>query len=956
MSLSVGTRLGPYEILAPLGAGGMGEVWRARDTRLEREVAVKVLPEGLAGDPEALARFEREAKAVAALSHPNILDLHDVGVEGRVSYAVMELLEGETLRQRLQGGALPLSTAIGYGVQIAEGLAAAHAKGVVHRDLKPENLFVTREGRLKILDFGLAKRAAPVAAGTVRTEAATAVLATEPGIVLGTTGYMSPEQVRGKPVDPRSDIFSFGAVLYEMLSGTRPFQAVTPADTFAAILTKNPPPLEERLPDLPPALGQIVGRCLEKEPEARYHSAHDLAADLGAVLALASSGAVRPAAVTLPPTARSRRRFRRAVFAVVPILLVAATALVWLGRPKAALSFAPRDWILVADVQNETGQPVFDRSLFTALTVSLEQSAHANVFPRSRVTAALVRMKRDPASRVDAELGREVCLRENVRALVTCDIARAGSRYAVAARIMDPRTGEAVRSFEQQASGEDAVLPALSSLATRIREGLGESLPAIQRANRPLPLVTTESLRALEFYAQGQQLWAKGRYEEAVKLYESALQDDPGFAMAHAALGNAYMSHIYNQPFKGRDCFEKALQLASRTTDRERLLIRASSANAGGDQAEATRLYRAYLATYPDDTRVRYSLGTMLMMNKRPSEALEQFQDVIRIAPSSANAYINAATSLSQLQRHREALDFYAKAFVLEPTWEVSANLNHEYGFCLVKAGEAAKAREVFAKAVATKDLRAKGLRSLALLDLYEGKYRDAGGRLREAILTNEAGRGDLSVSRDRGFLATVLSGQGDRAGQLAELDRARVVLERLNAGVAWSARLGAMYARAGSPERAERLRESVVKNVRSASAEEMSQLHRLEGEIELARGRRALALEKLRLADREFQDGLTLESLAHGAWSSGNLSEAVTTYEALLAMDNLGWEAQQPEVIAHYSLALAYRASGQLDKARAVADKLLSLWKDADQDLPLLRKTRELRRELDRQPVEAGR
>ena len=267
MGLSVGTRLGPYEILAPLGEGGMGAVYRARDVRLDRIVAVKVLSDRLSADPEALARFQREGKTVAALSHPNILSLHDVGVDGGVSYAVMELLEGETMRERLLDGPLPPGQAIGWGVQIAEGLAAAHEKGLVHRDLKPENLFVTRGGRIKILDFGVAKR---TTTEPVHEDSSTDLMPTEPGVLVGTAAYMSPEQIRGRPVDARSDIFSFGVVLYEMLAGSRPFKGRSQADAMAAILTEEAPPLADRVGGLPPSLERIVERCLAKEPEGRY--------------------------------------------------------------------------------------------------------------------------------------------------------------------------------------------------------------------------------------------------------------------------------------------------------------------------------------------------------------------------------------------------------------------------------------------------------------------------------------------------------------------------------------------------------------------------------------------------------------------------------------------------------------------------------------------------------------
>ncbi|MFN2386118.1 MAG: protein kinase [Thermoanaerobaculia bacterium] len=315
-----GIRLGPYEILAPLGAGGMGEVYRARDTKLGREVAVKVLPEKLALDPASLARFEREARAVASLSHPNILAIHDFGREDVTAYAVMELLEGQTLRERLASGALPARKALDYAVQVAQGLAAAHEKGIAHRDLKPENLFITAEGRVKILDFGLAKVTMPEPEGT---RVPTASAGTEPGVVMGTAGYMSPEQVRGQPVDHRSDIFSFGSVLYEMLTGQRAFRGDSPAETMAAIVQKEPPELSIADPALAPALDRLVRHCLEKSPSERFQSARDMAFDLQSV----AGGWSGPQVAARPAPSRPGRK---------PLLVTAgalALALAWaLGR------------------------------------------------------------------------------------------------------------------------------------------------------------------------------------------------------------------------------------------------------------------------------------------------------------------------------------------------------------------------------------------------------------------------------------------------------------------------------------------------------------------------------------------------------------------------------------------------------------------------------------------------
>jgi eukaryotic-like serine/threonine-protein kinase len=296
MAITTRTRFGPYEIVAPLGAGGMGEVYRARDTRLERDVAVKVLPPHLGDDAVALARFEREAKAVAALSHPNILGIFDVGREGSTAYVVTELLEGETLRERLAAGALPPRKAAEYAAQMARGLAAAHEKGIVHRDLKPENVFVTGDGRVKILDFGLAKEEQPPA-NLGPTETPTRLAATDPGVVLGTVAYMAPEQVRGQPLDHRADLFAFGATLYEMLTGRRAFQRETAAETMTAILKEDPPELAAVDPKIPPGLARIVQHCLEKRPEERFQSARDLAFDLEAIAGGSTTGtqaAARP--------------------------------------------------------------------------------------------------------------------------------------------------------------------------------------------------------------------------------------------------------------------------------------------------------------------------------------------------------------------------------------------------------------------------------------------------------------------------------------------------------------------------------------------------------------------------------------------------------------------------------------------------------------------------------------
>ena len=952
MSLTPGRRLGQYEILALVGAGGMGEVYAARDARLDRKVALKVLPAGASTNTERRRRFEREARAASALNHPNICTIHETGSIEGVDYICFEYVEGVTLSALVaKSGGLPLERLLDIALPLSEALDYAHRNEIIHRDIKPSNLMVSTLGVPKILDFGLAKRESSSAADEEMTKGPP----TRPGVLLGTLPYMSPEQALMRPLDARSDVFSFGCVLYQMAAGRPPFSAASDPELLDTILHGEPIPLARIRPDLPPELERIVEKALRKDPSERYQHMSDLVADLRHLRRESSlrtaAGSTDGLQARMSSTRREHRRrwVRRALLGALPLVVVGVIGAVWMGSRQSVLSFAPRDWILVADLDNLTPDPVFDRSLVMALTVSLEQSTHANVFPRARVAGALTRMKRDLASRIDAELGREICRRENIRALVSSSIARVGPRYALSARIVDPSTGESIRSYVEQADGADGVLPALSSLARDIRRGLGESLQSIEQRNRALPQVTTPSLPALQLYADGQRSWSKGQHSEGVKLYEAALQLDPEFAMAYAALGNAYSSFIFNQPVKGRGYFDKALQLSARTTERERLTIEATAAASAGNIREAERAYGAYLTTYPDDTVIRYSFGTMLMRNNRQAEALEQFMDVIRASPQDARALINAATSYVGLNQYPKALEYYRMAFELEPAWELGGNLNHEYGFVLVKSGDASKAREVFSKAVNSQDSKAGGLRSLALLEMYEGRYRDAEIKLREAVVLNRAAQAPLSEARNLMFLAQVREGRGAKADALAELDRAATLLAPLDTDVGWYATLGSLLARAGAASKARRQLAVVARRADAASPSEMSDLHRLEGEIALAEKQHGKAIDSFALADREVRSGLTLEGLANAYLVAGRSAEAIATYEALLALDGLGSEVEHPWLAAHYTLTDACRRNNQADRARHAVDMLLQFWKDADPDLPVVVQTRELRRRLDR-------
>lgn len=962
MPLPAGSRLGPFQIASLIGAGGMGEVYRATDTRLGREVALKVLPPQLADDPERRARFEREARAVSALNHPNICTIHDVGRADGVDYICFELVEGRSLVS-LATGDIALDALLDIALPLADALDYAHRLGIVHRDLKPTNVMVSNLGVPKILDFGLAR----TRASSVGADAETTVGRTHIGAVVGTAPYMSPEQALGREVDSRSDVFAFGCVLYELATGQAAFRGASQTAILDRVLHDDPVPLSRLRPDLPASLELVVNKALRKDPRERYQHMSDLAADLrhlrreSAEATQASPWGARPASQTARPSstrhlpsmsASARRRTWRALAVATPVLIAVIAVALWFTGRSPALSFAPRDWVLVADFDNQTGNPLFDRSLQAAFLVGLEQSTHANVVPRTRVAAALRRMGKPDTQAVGEELGREICIRENIQGLVRCGIGRVGHAYSISARLIDPQSGRTLRSYLERADTEAGILDALGRVSEAVRRDLGESLAAIGQANRPLPQVTTSSLEALNLYVDARQLWGKGEYKQATTQMEAALQRDPDFAMAHAFLGSAYLSHVFSRVEQGKRHAERALELASRTTDRERAYIQAVYQHDLGRLDEAAQSYALYLRNWPDDLRVRSRLADLLRQTGRLDEAIREYQELVRLAPAdAASPYINMATSYTQSQHYREAIDAYRKGFALEPDAITSGTLNHEYGFTLVKAGERDEARKVFALALEQPETRARGLRSLGLLDLFEGKHGAAAARFEEAALDNEARKNTLSAARDHLFLAIVRDGQGDVPARLRELEKAASFLEGYTPPVWMVARLGAHFARAGAGKRASQLLARVRAAADRNDVRERGCVHFLEGEVALAGGRLDEAARALELAEREVAANAraeVLSALARAARARKG-PDATRRGEALVEDEkSVGWEPQQDWLAAHYHLASAYARAGDVETARRRLGTLLALWKDADAGLPLLRQAKTLATQLE--------
>jgi DNA-binding winged helix-turn-helix (wHTH) protein/tetratricopeptide (TPR) repeat protein len=632
-------------------------------------------------------------------------------------------------------------------------------------------------------------------------------------------------------------------------------------------------------------------------------------------------------------------------FAALGLAVIAGLGY-WLSVGRAALSFSSRDWVLVADFENYTGDSRFDKALLMPLKVALEQSPRANIVPGARVNSALGRMRKPADQAVNEEIGREICVRESIRALLVPTVTRAGQQYALSARLLDPKDGSVARSFSERARTEDELLTALDRLVGSVRQSLGESVYSISRASRPLPQVTTPSLVALQLFAEANDSWHKNRLQDAERLYLAALERDPDFVAAHAALGNLYFSFLMSQPEKGKAHYEKALQLSGRTTEREIAFLKASYESSQSHRNEAIVLFREYLRTYPDDFTARYNLGTDLMAARRFEEAIAELNEAARLDPSSPRPQINLATCHVLLGRYSEALHYHDRAFELDPSLMKRDNLNHEYGFTLAAAGQLEKAREVFSQTLT----KHAGLRSLALLDMYLGKYRAAVPGLREANRLLSGPNDGIHLARNHLFLATIASARGDSAGELGELRDAEKISDTATLPLWLRARIAVAYARRGSLKDADRILSDLNAKTDEKNNQHRSDRARVQGEIELARKNYPRALELLLAADQASSSPLTRESLARAYAGTAKEREAAGVYEQLLSTPGwIGWEGQQAWLTAHYELARLYLAMGEKEKAKGTLESFLNLWKDADPDLSLLREARQLQNQFAR-------
>ena len=669
MALVSGTRLGLYEILSPIGAGGMGEVYRARDKKLDRDVAVKVLPESVASDPETLARFEREAKAVAALSHPNILSIFDFGTHAGVSYAVMELLEGETLRGKLEAGPISRKQAVDYALQVAKGLSAAHEKGIVHRDLKPENLFVTRDGHVKILDFGLAKRVEAVAPGK-ETSAPTVSGHTEPGTVMGTLGYMSPEQVRGVLVDHRSDIFSFGAILYELLSGKRAFSRPTAADTMSAILKEDPPELAESGRNISPALDRIVMHCLEKDRDNRFQSARDVAFNLSEQSAQAVTSGAQDAA----PQRRRRSILIGAAAVAAIVVLGVAGALLLRRTHGVAGEVGSVKRVAVLPFEN-LGSPEDD---YFADGIADEVRAKLTSLPRLQVIARASSTPYKKTTKTPRQIAGELNTSYLLTATVRWEKAPGGSRVHVTPELVDVTRPDAPTSKWQQPfdAALTDVFQVQSDIASRVAEALGMALGAGEE--KRLSEKPTQDLAAYDAFLKGEEVWRRlavgdpPGVRRALGFYEQAVALDPSFAQAWARIswGTASL-YVNSAPTpalaeRARETAEKAVALAPGLPETYLAL--------GNYQRLVLKNYDRAIEQYNRGHRVAAANADLLTATALAEEslghwesALERFRQSNRLDPRSVPTHMRLSLALLFLRRYPEAREASDKGLAVAP-------------------------------------------------------------------------------------------------------------------------------------------------------------------------------------------------------------------------------------------------------------------------------------------------
>jgi serine/threonine protein kinase/tetratricopeptide (TPR) repeat protein len=703
-----------YKILEKLGEGGMGIVYKALDMTLNRDVALKFLPPEYTRDIEAQERFIREAKAASALDHPNICNIHEINkTEDEQVFIVMAYYEGQSLKGKIKRGPMKQKDVVDIALQVALGIAAAHKKGIIHRDVKPTNIILTNDGTAKILDFGIAKLSGQEGL-------------TRPHSTVGTVSYMSPEQARGDEVDVRTDIWSLGILMYEMITGRLPFKGDNTQAILYNVMNEEPRSMKDLRAAIPPELEHIIEKALAKDPKKRFSSGRELAAELEDLKTRMTMGKV--------PIFRPKYFFRsrkRIMITGSVLLLVVITILVMRILTRPSLAFEERDKLLVADVDNQTGEAVFDLALRTAIEADLQQSPFARVFDKSEVTETLRLMRKDPGSRIDEELGMSICRFAGVRALILPRILSAGEAYELQAILIDPVKMRHVDRIRVTALGqEEVLLQAIDVLVREVRSSLGESIGSIEEADMPVVKATTSSWEALQYVAMGQKNRQEGHFKEAAGFYNLAIEKDPHFATAKGSLGLILIQFL-NQKEKGQEMLRQALQDAEGLPQQEYLMIRAVNKwYVDEDYAGALEEYRLVRELYPDLWTAYNNPGVILRGLGQFDEAITMFEKAAELAPRGSTPLANLwFTHLNYKRNPRAAEDIAGRLIALAP--EI-AYCHHFLGYSLAAQARYEDALDAYRRTIEIEPNHAYGRPNLAHLLLVTGRTEEAIEQYRE--------------------------------------------------------------------------------------------------------------------------------------------------------------------------------------------------------------------------------